>query len=81
MSVKGLSINLATVREQFGFAQAVDACLAQGITAISPWRDQVAAIGLDEAVRIVKANSVQLTGYCRGGMFPAADKAVCVSKT
>jgi sugar phosphate isomerase/epimerase len=75
VSVKGLSINLATVREQFGFAQAVDACLAQGITAISPWRDQVAAIGLDEAIRIVKANSVQLTGYCRGGMFPAADKA------
>ena len=74
MSVQGLSINLATVRPQFGFAAAVDACLTQGITAIAPWRDQVAAIGLDEAARIIKANAVQVTGYCRGGMFPASDK-------
>ena len=72
--MKGLSINLATVRQQFGFAAAVDACLAQGITAISPWRDQVEAIGLSEAARIVKANSLQVTGHCRGGMFPANDK-------
>jgi sugar phosphate isomerase/epimerase len=75
MSVRGLSLNLATVRPQFGFAAAVDACLAQGITAIAPWRDQVEAIGLEEAVRIVKSNGLQVTGHCRGGMFPAASKA------
>jgi sugar phosphate isomerase/epimerase len=74
VSVRGLSINLATVRPQFGFAAAVDACLAQGITAIAPWRDQVEAIGLDEAARIVKMNGLQITGLCRGGMFPATDK-------
>jgi sugar phosphate isomerase/epimerase len=74
VSVRGLSINLATVRPQFGFAAAVDACLAQGITAIAPWRDQVEAIGLDEAARIVKMNGLQITGLCRGGMFPAMDK-------
>lgn len=73
--VNGISINLATVRQQFGFAAAVDACLAQGITAISPWRDQVAAIGLREAVRIVELNRLRVTGYCRGGMFPATDAA------
>jgi sugar phosphate isomerase/epimerase len=73
LSVQGLSINLATVRPQFGFAAAVDACLAQGITAIAPWRDQVEAIGLDAAARIVEANGIQITGYCRGGMFPATD--------
>jgi sugar phosphate isomerase/epimerase len=72
VSVQGLSINLATVSRQFGFAAAVDACLAQGITAIAPWRDQVEAIGLGEAARIVKANGLRVTGYCRGGMFPAA---------
>ena len=71
MSVPGLSINLATVRQQFGFAEAVDACLAQGVTAISPWRDQVEAIGLAEAARIVRQNDVRVTGLCRGGMFPA----------
>jgi sugar phosphate isomerase/epimerase len=73
--VKGLSINLATVRQQYGFAAAVDACLAQGITAIAPWRDQVEAIGLSEAARIVALNGLQVTGYCRGGMFPASDQA------
>jgi sugar phosphate isomerase/epimerase len=75
VTVQGLSLNLATVRPQFGFAAAVDACLAQGITAIAPWRDQVEAIGLDEAARIVKMNGIQVTGHCRGGMFPAADKS------
>src|SRR5262249_54099832 len=72
---EGLSINLATVREQWNLAQAVDACVRHGITAIDPWRDQVAATGLAEAARIIKANGLRVTGYCRGGMFPAADAA------
>ena len=71
--VEGLSINLATIREQCGFAEAVEVCLKHGITAIAPWRDQVAAVGLREAVRIVKANGLRLTGFCRGGFFPAVD--------
>ncbi|CAH1687447.1 Sugar phosphate isomerases/epimerase [Hyphomicrobiales bacterium] len=75
MPVEGLSINLATVRQQWDMRQAVDACLAQGITAIAPWRDQVAKIGLDEAARLVASNDLKVTGLCRGGMFPAADAA------
>jgi len=66
-----ISLNLATTRAQWGFADAVDGCLKAGITAISPWRDQIAAIGLDEAARIVKTNKLRVTGVCRGGMFPA----------
>ncbi|ODT79017.1 MAG: endonuclease [Pelagibacterium sp. SCN 64-44] len=72
---RGISLNLATTRQQWGFAEAVDGCLRAGITAISPWRDQIAAIGLDEAARIVKANGLQVTGVCRGGMFPAETPA------
>ncbi len=75
MQVEGLSINLATIREQCGFAEAVDICLKHGITSIAPWRDQVAKVGLDEAVRIVKSNGIKLTGLCRGGFFPAANDA------
>jgi sugar phosphate isomerase/epimerase len=75
MTAPNLSMNLATLRKQYGFAEAVEACLAQGITAISPWRDQVHAIGLDEAARIVRANALRVTGLCRGGMFPAPDAA------
>lgn len=72
---RGISLNLATTRQVWGFAEAVDGCLRAGITAISPWRDQIAAIGLEEAARIVKANGIQVTGVCRGGMFPAETAA------
>jgi len=75
VNLSGLSINLATVRTQYTMAQAVDACLAQGITAIAPWRDQIQATGIKEAVAIVKSNNMRVTGLCRGGMFPAVDKA------
>ena len=75
MGLEGLSINLATVREQFDMRQAVDACLKLGITGIAPWRDQVAKIGLDEAARIVRDNGLRVTDLCRGGMFPAPDAA------
>ena len=75
MSLAGLSINLATVREQFDMRQAVEACLKLGITAIAPWRDQVAKIGLAEAARIVRDNRLRVTDLCRGGMFPAPDAA------
>jgi sugar phosphate isomerase/epimerase len=70
-----ISLNLATTRQVWGFAEAVDGCLKAGITAISPWRDQIAAIGLDEAARIVRDNNIQVTGVCRGGMFPAETAA------
>ncbi|MGY0709034.1 sugar phosphate isomerase/epimerase family protein [Azospirillum argentinense] len=66
-----LSINTATVRKQGDLLQIFDACARQGIRAVSPWRDQVAAVGLDRAVRAVKELGLELSGYCRGGMFPA----------
>ncbi|RUT30057.1 sugar phosphate isomerase/epimerase [Arsenicitalea aurantiaca] len=75
MSDNILSLNLATTRKQWGFAEAVDGCLRAGITAISPWRDQIAAIGIDEAARIVHSNGLRVTGHCRGGMFTAPDDA------
>lgn len=65
----GLSINLATVREQWNLIEAVEACVRHGIKAIDPWRDQVAKVGLNEAVRAIKDNGLTVTGYCRGGMF------------
>ncbi len=68
-----LSLNTATVRKQGDLAQIVDACARHGIRAIDPWRDQVAAIGLDRAVRIVRDAGRDLSGYCRGGMFVADD--------
>lgn len=74
-----LSINTATIRHAAGveqpLGQLLDACARHGIRAISPWRDQVAAAGLKAISAQVKALGLQLSGYCRGGMFPAVDDA------
>jgi sugar phosphate isomerase/epimerase len=70
---EGLSINLATVREQWNLGQAVAACAKLGIKAIDPWRDQVAAFGLKNSAKAIADHGMQVTGYCRGGMFTAAD--------
>ncbi|MBJ9696804.1 sugar phosphate isomerase/epimerase family protein [Burkholderia cenocepacia] len=67
-----LSINTATVREQWGLGQILDACAVHDIRGVSPWRDQVARFGLKEAARAIEFNGLTVTGYCRGGMFPVA---------
>ena len=64
-----LSLNTATVRKQGDLLQIVEACARHGIRAIDPWRDQVAAVGLDRAARAVRDAGLDLSGYCRGGMF------------
>ncbi|MDM0111946.1 sugar phosphate isomerase/epimerase family protein [Variovorax sp. J22R133] len=74
-----LSINTATIRKQSGVEvpldRIIDQCAERGIRAISPWRDQVAAVGLDKIAKQLKAHGIGLSGYCRGGFFPAPDAA------
>jgi len=64
-----LSLNTATVRKQGDLVEIIEACARHGIRAIDPWRDQVAAVGLDRAARAVRDAGLDLSGYCRGGMF------------
>ena len=64
-----LSLNTATVRKQGDLIAIIEACARHGIGAIDPWRDQVASVGLDRAVRAVRDAGLELSGYCRGGMF------------
>jgi sugar phosphate isomerase/epimerase len=66
-----LSLNTATVRKQGDLLEIIEGCARHGICAIDPWRDQVAAIGLDRAARAVRDAGLELSGYCRGGMFTA----------
>lgn len=72
-----LSINTATVRKSRGqdlpLPEIIEACARRGIRAISPWRDQVAAAGLANVSKLVRTYGLELSGYCRGGMFPAVD--------
>jgi sugar phosphate isomerase/epimerase len=66
-----LSINTATVRKQGDLLTIIEACARHNIRAISPWRDQVATVGLDRTVKAVRDAGLELSGYCRGGMFTA----------
>jgi sugar phosphate isomerase/epimerase len=70
-----LSINTATLRPKWTLPQIIEGCARHGITTISPWRDQVVDCGLQVASRLIRETGVRLSGYCRGGMFPAADEA------
>ena len=78
-----LSVNTATVRKsrgiELGLTDIIEACARRGIRAISPWRDQVAAVGLTTVSKLLKAHSLELSGYCRGGMFPATTDAALQS--
>jgi sugar phosphate isomerase/epimerase len=73
--LRHLSINSATVRHQLSLPAFIEACARRGIPAIDPWRDQVHALGLMQVARHVKDAGLALTGYCRGGFFPAVDAA------
>ena len=68
-----LSLNTATVRKQWNLAQIIDGCARHGIRGISPWRDQVAQMGLSAARRSIKEKDLVVTGLCRGGFFTAND--------
>ena len=64
-----LSLNTATVRKQWNLAQIIDGCARHGIRGISPWRDQVAQMGLSRAKKSIRENNLVVTGLCRGGFF------------
>lgn len=64
-----LSLNTATVKRQWNLAQAIEGCARHGIRGISPWRDQVAEMGLKEAAQAIKEKGLAVTGLCRGGFF------------
>jgi sugar phosphate isomerase/epimerase len=74
-----LSLNTATVRKSQGqdnsLEKIIDGCARHEIRAISPWRDQVHAVGLEKIAAQIKALGIELSGYCRGGFYPASDTA------
>ena len=69
-----LSLNTATVREKWSLRQMIEGCARHGIRGIAPWRDKLAELGAKEAAKMIRAHGLTVTGLCRGGMFPAADR-------
>ena len=68
-----LSLNTATVRKQWNLGQIINGCARHGIRGISPWRDQVAQLGLKKAAAAIRQAELTVTGLCRGGFFTAKD--------
>ena len=66
-----LSLNTATVREQWNLRQAIEGCARHGIGAISPWRDKLQELGAVAAARLIRDAGIGVSGLCRGGMFTA----------
>jgi sugar phosphate isomerase/epimerase len=73
--VTHLALNTATLRRQLPLDAIIEACARESIAVVDPWRDQVQAVGLAKIARQLKCSGVALSGYCRGGFFPARDAA------
>src|SRR5262245_40039202 len=73
--LRHLSINTATLRKQLALPAIIEACAARGIGAVCPWRDQVQAAGLAGTAKQIADAGLGVSGYCRGGFFPAAGGA------
>ena len=68
-----LAINTATLRKQLELPAILEACARRGIRSVCPWRDQVQRAGLASVARQLRDSQIALSGYCRGGFFPAAN--------
>src|ERR1700752_3856935 len=75
MSTADVSLNLATVRKQWSLREAVEGAARHGFAGVAPWREMVQELGIAESARLFRDSGLRVTGYCRAGLFPAADAA------
>jgi sugar phosphate isomerase/epimerase len=68
-----LSLNQITV-DQWTLPEVVEGCARAGIGTIAPWREPVAAAGLEAAARLIADAGLRVSSLCRGGFFPAASE-------
>nr|WP_231747300.1 sugar phosphate isomerase/epimerase family protein [Auraticoccus cholistanensis] len=52
---------------------AIDGCLAAGLPSIGLWREPVAEVGLETAVRWVQESGLRVSSLCRGGFFTVSE--------
>jgi sugar phosphate isomerase/epimerase len=64
------SLNTGTVRAHGDLRTILEAAARHGIRTVSPWRDQVQAMGVHRAGSWLNDSGFSLSGYCRGGLFP-----------
>lgn len=71
LSARDLSLNTATVREQWNLEECVEGALRHGLGGICPWRDKLHDCGVDRAARLIRESGLGVSGLCRGGWYTA----------
>jgi sugar phosphate isomerase/epimerase len=69
-----LSLNTATVRGKWALRKTMESCSRHRFRGISPWRDELAQMGVKEAATAARGSGLTVTGLCGGGGFPASDR-------
>jgi sugar phosphate isomerase/epimerase len=67
-----LSINQATIKYA-SLETALSVVAASGVESIGLWREPVAEVGLDTAVRMVADSGLRVSSLCRGGFFTVTE--------
>ena len=70
-----LSLNTATVRGKWALRKTMEGCSRHRFRGISPWREEVAQMGVKEAAKAARGSGLTVTGLCGGGGFPASDRS------
>ncbi len=66
-----LSLNTATTRPQWTLDKAIDGAARHGFGGVSPWRDQLQALGVEKAAQQIREAGLAVSGLCRGGWYTA----------
>jgi len=70
-----LSLNTATLRRERPLAEVVPALAAAGVPGIGPWREQIQAVGIKAAARLIGDHGLVVSGVSRAGVFTAQGRA------
>ncbi|GAA3025144.1 sugar phosphate isomerase/epimerase [Streptosporangium longisporum] len=62
------SLNQWTTK-RWSVAEVVDGCVRHGVEAVGLWRQDVAAQGLEESVKLVADAGLRVSSLCRGGFL------------
>ena len=66
-----LSLNQRTTAA-WSLREAIDGCVAAGLSSIGVWREPVAEAGLETAEAWLRAADLRVSSVCRGGFFTGA---------